>query len=66
MRRGERRTSFGEQFVINHHAITHVCGVICTKKRSIVQGVKDKIGLKASDVAQGLKICIHGQFHTLN
>ena len=32
----------------------------------IVQGVKDKIGLKASDVAQGLKICIHGQFHILN
>ena len=32
----------------------------------VVQGVKDKIGLKASDVAQGLKICIHGQFHTLN
>ena len=34
--------------------------------RNVVQGVKDKIGLKASDVDQGLKICIHGQFYILN
>ena len=33
---------------------------------AIVQGVKDRIGLKSSDVDQGLKICIHGQFHILN
>ena len=34
--------------------------------RWLVQGVKDKIGLKSSDVDQGLKICVHGQFHILN
>ena len=32
----------------------------------LVQGVKDRIGLKSSDVDQGMKICIHGQFHILN
>ena len=32
----------------------------------LVQGVKDRIGLKSSDVGQGMKICIHGQFHILN
>ena len=36
------------------------------KISGIVQGVKDRIGLKSSDVDQGLKICIHGQFHILN
>ena len=32
----------------------------------IVQGVKDKKKLLASDLYQSLKICIHGQFHILN
>ena len=32
----------------------------------IVQGVKDKKRLLASDLYQSLKICIHGQFHILN
>ena len=31
----------------------------------LVQGVKDRIGLKSSDVGQGMK-SIHGQFHILN
>ncbi len=32
----------------------------------IVQGVKDKKKLLASDLYQSLKICIHGQFHILD
>ena len=40
--------------------------VVNANTAALVQGVKDKIGLKASDVDQGLKICIHGQFYILN
>ena len=36
------------------------------KFQAVALGVKVKIGLKLPDVAQGLKICIHGQFHILN
>ena len=32
----------------------------------MVQKVKDRLELKSSDVEQGLKICIHVQFHILN
>ena len=32
----------------------------------IVQGVKDKKKLLASDLYQSVKICIHGSFHVLN